>query len=218
MNIREDETHEETVSPVSPTSPVSSRLTSTRILQPSVGEDDVVSKAECLRGGIMPFSKSTDGKMWILVGEKRNTNGTPRLTDFGGFPEEGETAMQTAIREMKEEFGCLPLGTFTTHHITGGIKADDTVNTIAKFVKFQCIFMMEVTDERELKKRFVTNGEVASVRWIHIDEFRKMTDEALKFQRRTLSRSLRILRGLFVHLTDNEVFYGNKDGNEWTKV
>ena len=53
-------------------------------------------------GSILPVTLH-NGKIYFLFGKERDIDENPGWSDFGGCTNKGETFMQTAIREGREE-------------------------------------------------------------------------------------------------------------------
>ena len=160
-----------------------------QLATPMYSRQSLLEESNNLRAGVLPFFR--DDSIWLLVGKKM-FKGSKIWTDFGGYPNPGETTFETAKREVTEEFGKPIDGMYTTHHTTAGMKLG------AANVRYQCVFMLEVPT-KNIIRQFVPTDEIFEIRWITFDEFQNINPVEM-------SRSLRFLRESFT------------DGDEWRTV
>lgn len=95
---------------------------------------------------------------------------------IGGSIEEGETAWQSALREIHEETGISTVTLYVSN------KFDQFYSTIEDYIYVAPVFVAYVDDQQEV----ILNNEHSEYRWLTFDEAIEIvtlpgTDEVLKF-------------------------------------
>ncbi|MDO8548134.1 MAG: NUDIX hydrolase [bacterium] len=112
-------------------------------------------------GGII---LNTEGKI-VLVGQNQNSWAFPK-----GAIERGETVLQAALREIKEETGLraddLTLVEQLPSYVRYSIDKDGTGEDMSRPPSTRALFLFK-TEKNELKPE---DAEITDIRWVTIDE------------------------------------------------
>jgi 8-oxo-dGTP pyrophosphatase MutT (NUDIX family) len=157
--------------------------------------------------GILPTTIH-NGKLYFLFGkENKYENSAPGFSDFGGGTDNNETYLETAIREAGEEFtGFLGsdsdvrnlltrYGTYIIDHKTGGHKTYRM--HIFPFEYNHWLTYYYNNNQRFLQKKLDPNVikstkifEKAEIRWICVDELKKMRPQFRHYFRNVIDMML----------------------------
>ena len=129
------------------------------------------------RAGVIPFLTDVEGNTFVLIGLSKDKN--PVWADLGGRAEEGETTIQTALREYGEESRwVLPVDISRTRHIL------ITHRDKNPFRPDQVLFMVEVDMDsytlniddvfQQTVPTTQYEDEMHFLKWVRYDEFLTM--------------------------------------------
>jgi 8-oxo-dGTP pyrophosphatase MutT (NUDIX family) len=117
------------------------------------------------RAGVIPFTVS-DGKMYFLFAKDRMTG---ELSDFGGGCKKNETALDTAIREFKEESNAMFSDMFYTEATYNDTFALSNDKMAIVFLPIYNTWLKHASQ----KFKYKHNTEVSDVVWIDEDDLIK---------------------------------------------
>ncbi len=110
--------------------------------------------------GIVPFRVDADAIRFLLVWE---TWGEGHWNFPKGHAEDGETPIQTALRELKEETGLTPETVISTEPLVQTYSFDDKGRTVHRRLEYFVALMGD--DEVDLRVE-----EVSRFQWMTLDE------------------------------------------------
>ena len=142
------------------------------------------------RAGVIPYIIDRSGKTFVLLGLSKEENSV--WADLGGRAEPGETTLQTAVREFKEESrSVLP---FDMSQVTKVLISGDEVPD-------QAILFMYIEPSHpnlNINSKFLSTepktkyeDEMQYLQWIEYHDFLNMTK---------VSRSIKQLQQILKHL------------------
>ena len=157
--------------------------------------------------GILPTTIH-NGKLYFLFGkENKYENSAPGFSDFGGGTDNNETYLETAIREAGEEFtGFLGsdsdvrnlltrYGTYIIDHKTGGHKTYrmhifpfEYNHWLPYYYNNNQRFLQKKLDPNVIKSTKIF--EKAEIRWICVDELKKMRPQFRHYFRNVIDMML----------------------------
>ena len=165
------------------------------------------------RAGVIPYC-IRDDKIYFLMGID---DGTSEYSDFGGASKQGETALQTALRELKEETGglvsieetdeVLKLSVAMLSDAMSRPGLQNPERTTPRY-KMVCIFMPVSLDTWNLPTAFcviktVLNGgeynEMKAISWIDEAQFAILIGRDMRVPGGMWERLTRFYRPAFSH-------------------
>jgi len=144
-----------------------------------------------------------NGKVYFLFGKERDIDENPGWSDFGGGNEVGETYLETAVREGSEEMtgflgGVADIRKLLKKHGTFELEYQAGKWTPYRVHMFPMEYDAKLTEyynnnqrflQKKLKPSIISDMKIfekAQIRWIGMDELKKMRPQFRSFYKNVL--------------------------------